>query len=365
MPLPYNWFQTLRNDPAQVQREMYTDAVAKNTAQRLPQMNRAEDLSIQGMEQNLSQSRKTNAQKWLGSSASAIAQSQTPLQAAKSFLSNPNWAAAAQEIGIDPAQFTLEGETDDTIRTKFTDWARAMGAQGGVTYQQYEGPGGSILQRSSTGEVSSVLGREPQSTAGQRQPPQGYRYKQDGSLEFEPGGPADPANNAMPLRKEFESVDVVKNYRNVLPLYQRATTAPDTMAGDISVIYALGKMFDPTSVVREGELQLSMNAAPWLQKIASMVNAQITGEGRLSAETRADIMGALRGQIDAFRAPYEQERARYSQYAQDSGLTPEKIIGPDPAAAFPQIGTQGTENKAQYLERLRREVATLEAQGGR
>jgi len=362
MPLPYNWYEGIRaTDPAQINREISTDAIAKNTAQRLPQQNRMDDLVISGAEQNQSQSRRANAQKIAANYFSAIAQSPTPRQAAAQMLASPNWSAVSQELQL--PQFTPEGETDDSIRAKSMDWARAMGselAQAQQYGEPYTGPGGSLLQQGPGGEIRSIVGREPQSASGDRAPPAGYRRTPTGNLEFEPGGPADPANNAMPLRKEFESVDVVKNYRNVLPLYQRATTAPDTMAGDISVIYALGKMFDPTSVVREGELQLSMNAAPWLQKIASMANAQITGEGRLSPETRKDIMGALQGQVDAFRAPYEQERSRYSQYASKLRISPEEIVGPDPAAAFPQGGSSVTESREQRLARLRQEVEALE-----
>jgi hypothetical protein len=145
------------------------------------------------------------------------------------------------------------------------------------------------------------------------------------------------------LRKEYEDSDAVKNYRTVLPLYQRAVTAPNTRAGDISVIYALGKMFDPTSVVREGELILSQNAAPWLIKVASEANSQLTGEGSISPQTRAQILEALKGQVDALREPYVQERNRYSEYASGYGTAPDQVVGPDPVDAFPKTPVQKIE----------------------
>jgi hypothetical protein len=133
MPLPYDWYQGLRNDPSQTLREMDADALARNQVQRLPQQNRAQDLALQGAEQNLAagtqdmtQERKANAQKIAANYFSAIAQSPTPMKAAQAMLSNPNWAAVSQELGL--PQFTPEGETDDTIRAKSMDWARAMGA---------------------------------------------------------------------------------------------------------------------------------------------------------------------------------------------------------------------------------------------
>lgn len=140
--------------------------------------------------------------------------------------------------------------------------------------------------------------------------------------------------NIQSLRKEFEGMEAVKNYKLVLPLYERAVKAPNTRAGDVSVIYALGKMFDPGSVVREGELILSQNTAPWLQKLTAGANSQITGEGSLNPETRKAIMDALNGQVEALSMPYRQERERFAQYADENGWTPQQVVGSDPSAAF-------------------------------
>jgi hypothetical protein len=137
------------------------------------------------------------------------------------------------------------------------------------------------------------------------------------------------------LRKEFDSQQAVKDYKLVVPLYQRAKTAPDSRAGDISVIYALGKMFDPGSVVREGELILSQNAAPWLVKLASSIKSEVTGDGRLNPTTRAQILQALDGQVQALAAPYNQERQRFASYADENGWQPSQVVGTEtPAAAF-------------------------------
>lgn len=135
MPLPYNLYQSMPRPkaPDQIQREIYADRIAQNQVQRLPQQNRAEDLAIQGAEQNINQTRRANAQKVAANYFSAIAQSPTPLQAAQAMLSNPNWAAVSQELGL--PQFTPDGETDETIRAKSMDWARAMGSDSGQRVQ--------------------------------------------------------------------------------------------------------------------------------------------------------------------------------------------------------------------------------------
>lgn len=136
------------------------------------------------------------------------------------------------------------------------------------------------------------------------------------------------------LRKEFDSTDAAKQYRAVLPLFNRAKTAPNTRAGDISMIYALGKMFDPTSVVREGELVLAQNAAPWLQKMASQANSQLSARGALSPDTRRMILDALQGQVDSYKLAYQQTRDQYSQYASADGIDPFQVVGNDAADAF-------------------------------
>jgi hypothetical protein len=134
MPLPYNLFQQMPRPkaPDQIQAEIYADKIAQNQVQRLPQQNRAQDLAIQGQEQGLVQTRRANAQKVAANYFSAIAQSQTPKQAAQAMLSNPNWASVAQELGLPADKFSVgPTDTDDAIRATAMDWARAMGGMPG------------------------------------------------------------------------------------------------------------------------------------------------------------------------------------------------------------------------------------------
>ena len=195
--------------------------------------------------------------------------------------------------------------------------------------------------RGSKGTVKVIDGAAPYnapSQAGQG-PPSGYKFNNDGTLAVIPGGPADdgsPTNTrtrntqVTGLRKEFDNLPEVKNYSLVIPTYQRALTAPDTRAGDLSMIYALGKIFDPGSVVREGELILSKDAAPIVQKMVSSINSQLTGKGALSPDTRAQIREAMRGQVESLRAQYDMKRDQFSSYAQDFGADSFKVVGKHP-----------------------------------
>lgn len=239
--------------------------------------------------------------------------------------------------------------TDDQVRQQLQGIAAKFGAQAGVApapqpvkWVEKKGPRGSIIQENPlTGEQRQVIGPDNSQPNPNASGSRTYRDIQS-------------------LRKEFDSQQAVKDYKLVLPLYQRAKTAPDTRAGDISVIYALGKMFDPGSVVREGELVLSQNAAPWLQKLTSNANSQLTGEGALAPELRADILKALDGQVQALRAPYQMERERFAGYADENGWQPGQVVGADVGGAFEQ--RQPTE--PQDLSKLSNEDLLRALSGG-
>lgn len=264
---------------------------------------------------------------------------------AQRMLAHPEIGGYLQRNGV-----TIEDITPDSVRELLAESGAAIGQGPEIDKAPkvniQEGPMGSqIITYDNTMRVL-----EPQQAAQQEKPvltdvrlPDGRIQKQwirPGQATGTPVG--EPTNqdtgptmrDVTGLRKEFESTDAVKQYRAVLPLFNRAKTAPNTRAGDISMIYALGKMFDPTSVVREGELVLAQNAAPWLQKMASQANSQLSARGALSPETRATILEALQGQVDSFRIPYDQERQRYSQYATEYGIDPFKVVGNDASAAF-------------------------------
>lgn len=340
-----------RFDRASVDREHYGNALMQNEVARIPQTNRAQDLAIQAGELGVDERQKQNAVGVLGRNFSIAANSPRPREAMRAFLASPDFVAAGKMAGLPVEQFSVtDHDSDDSIRQQAMAWAQALGAGGDqmpVGARNFDimarEAGATPEQRAQAARID--LGLEPRAVAMREQnAPSGYEYGPDGNLRAIPGGPADPAGpnlrrNSTALRKEYEDQKAVADYRLVLPVYQRAVTAEDTRAGDISIIYALGKIFDPGSVVREGELQLSMQAAPWLQQLTSNINSQITGAGRLSPALRAELVRAMEGQVDALRMPYEQERGRYSQYATDFGFTADSVVGPDPADAFRPRGS--------------------------
>jgi hypothetical protein len=144
----------------------------------------------------------------------------------------------------------------------------------------------------------------------------------------------------MALRKEFQSLQSVKDYETSLPLLISARNAPDTPAGDLQVIYTVGKVLDPNSVVREGELQLTKDAAPWLQKAVGEARKQISGQGTLTPETRASLLDALNQRVMGYRQAYDMDYEQYASYSQQAGFSPADVVGKHSANAYKSKGAK-------------------------
>jgi len=127
------------------------------------------------------------------------------------------------------------------------------------------------------------------------------------------------------LRKEFNDVPEVKNYRTVLPIIESARNAPNTAAGDIDLIYAVGKIMDPNSVVREGELNLVIKAGSPIQRFQGQV-ANIAGGGRLPPSQRQQLMTILDSRVGQAETAYNNAVNLYTRSAQSEGLPVDQII---------------------------------------
>lgn len=143
------------------------------------------------------------------------------------------------------------------------------------------------------------------------------------------------------IRKEFRSLPTVKSYEAALPIIESAKNAPDTPAGDLQIVYSVGKALDPDSVVREGELQLTQNATPFLQRAIGKARAETKGKGRLTPQTRADLMNMLNQRMAGYEQAYQRDYDQYSKYATDQGVTAEQVVGTRPSSAFNQPASGG------------------------
>lgn len=112
------------------------------------------------------------------------------------------------------------------------------------------------------------------------------------------------ASDETGLRKEFADLPEVKKYKNAIPAYQAIKDAAKTNnpQADINLVYGVAKLYDPDSVVREGEYATiagSQSIPEWLKGQAQFLSG---GGGKLTAETKKQILTQARNRIDAYRS---------------------------------------------------------------
>lgn len=113
--------------PADVERDRYSNALARNEVDRLPQQNKAQDLAIQGAEMEISDAQRKNAAGVLGRNFSIAAQSPRPRDAARALIGSPEFQTAGKLVGLPIDQFTVtDQDTDDTIRQQLQTWAQTL-----------------------------------------------------------------------------------------------------------------------------------------------------------------------------------------------------------------------------------------------
>jgi hypothetical protein len=156
--------------------------------------------------------------------------------------------------------------------------------------------------------------------------------QQTGEVKQVPGGaPIVDFKDINAVRKEVQDTPQVKNYMQAAPIYRSMVeTAPrSTRASDLNLVYGLGKIFDPTSVVREGEMVMVKNTASlpdWYQQAVSVFN----GASGLTPELRAKIMDEAKSRMAAYRAETESLKQQYEGLSQRHGLNMDDIWQPLP-----------------------------------
>jgi hypothetical protein len=131
------------------------------------------------------------------------------------------------------------------------------------------------------------------------------------------------------LRKEFADLPEVKGYKAAVPAFNAIEDAArrNNPQADINLIYGLAKLYDPTSVVREGEYATIANsqAIPdWLKGQAQ----RLQGGGRLTPDTKAQILREARGRIGSYEREYQGAQQVYDRIATERGGDPRNVFTP-------------------------------------
>jgi hypothetical protein len=152
------------------------------------------------------------------------------------------------------------------------------------------------------------------------------------------------------LRKEHEGLDSTKRYQRVLPTVTAVANAPDTPAGDLAVVYGAAKVLDPESAVKEGEFETVLKSKSPMETVLGNVRFATNGKGRLTPESRRQVVEMLSGQVQQYKAAYDRDYERYAGYARDQGVDAEKVVGTRFDAAFTNKSVPKIQSEAEYAK---------------
>jgi hypothetical protein len=128
------------------------------------------------------------------------------------------------------------------------------------------------------------------------------------------------------IRKEYSGLQPVQNYRAAAPIAASAANAPDTPAGDLDLIYAVGKVLDPGSVVREGEMQLVIKSGTPMQRFQGIARMIGAGKGRLPPGQRQQLVDMLNGRMGELKRDHDRAAAPYVRQAEAMKLPMDQIF---------------------------------------
>ncbi len=136
------------------------------------------------------------------------------------------------------------------------------------------------------------------------------------------------------VRKEIQSNDTLKRFREQMSaagtVNSLANKPNPTNADDLSLIYAYVKLLDPGSVVREGEIKLTQQATPQLQRLLMTYNRLFSDKGGLlDNQTRQNYLEAAQAVEHSSRAAVRPEFEKYKKIAEERGISLDKIFNAD------------------------------------
>jgi hypothetical protein len=129
------------------------------------------------------------------------------------------------------------------------------------------------------------------------------------------------------LRNDFNNLPQVKSWNVIEPVLMSAREAAKDTSGasDLNMIYALGKVLDPNSVVREGELDMAANTGSLGQKIAGLYKSVNSG-GKLPPAVKNDLLRQIESRTYSQRQQYESAKSKYTDIAKKNNLDPNDLF---------------------------------------
>jgi hypothetical protein len=167
----------------------------------------------------------------------------------------------------------------------------------------------------------------------------------------------DDFKNERDLRNDFKSEPIYKAHTEVKSAYSqiKAGIEQNSPAGDLAAATKFMKILDPTSVVRESELNMAIEASGLGDRAMNLLPRIINGV-KLTPAQRKDFGKLAKEFYDLSEKAYQDKATEYKGVAKDYGLNADRVGGsaqkPPPA---PASGGLTPEEKAE-LEQLRKEL---------
>lgn len=171
-----------------------------------------------------------------------------------------------------------------------------------------------------------------------------------GRVNLAYGTPGAKFEDVASLRKEVGSLPEVKRYAEAAPIFNSMIKNRDvnTAAADLDFVYGVAKIFDPESVVREGEMKLVGKAQSLPEDIKGMMGQVAMAKGRLTPEARQRILEVAQTRMGELRDSYDTRVNPYSDIARRFNARPEDVI-----PSVPTMGDVGKVASAQAVSALK------------
>lgn len=167
---------------------------------------------------------------------------------------------------------------------------------------------------------------------GTAQPIQGFsRAPKPPSEAQEAATQAKRLQTSRDLRNDYMKDPAVQNASSLAGVVRglKAGLEGNTPMDDLSIIYETVKMFDPESVVREGEIKLFRTAASLPLQLRLMVDRWNSGR-LLTPGMRAHISALLDRKVNEARTGMESVQSQFGATARDYGVESDSsFIAPD------------------------------------
>jgi hypothetical protein len=130
------------------------------------------------------------------------------------------------------------------------------------------------------------------------------------------------------LRKEYNALPQVKTFSEVQTSYENMQKAARSKSpyGDMAMIYAIMKMYDPNTGVKEGEYASAKNAASLPDQLVNAYNKARLGT-LLNRDQRKDLLNQGEHIFSTHQARLNEAKSRYSDIIDLYGIDPNLIFG--------------------------------------